>query len=210
MEERLSQILEKQLNNFFDVNKVDKLALKQFCIYANNETVALLHKVNNKYCLNYPLILNTTFSNGWTVFLYKLSNMLYKNNYIETASKIYYLNKIMNSKELFYEVEMPQNFFLDHPLGSVMGRAKYGEFFTFSQGCTVGENKGVYPRIGNFVTMMSNSKIVGKSIIGNNCIIAANTYVKDAIVPDNTIVFNNGKELVFKENKFDNAKNWIL
>lgn len=210
MEERLSQILEKQLNNFFEVGKIDKLALEQFSIDANNETVALLHRVNNKYCLNSPPVINTMFSNGYTVFLYKLSNKLYKNNYIETASKIYYLNKIMNSVELFYEVEMPQNFFLDHPLGSVMGRAKYGEFFTFSQGCTVGENKGVYPRIGNFVTMMSNSKIVGKSIIGNNCIIAANTYVKDAIVPDDTIVFNNGKELVFKENKFDNAKNWIL
>lgn len=204
------KILLKQLNNFFEVGKIDKLALEQFSIDANNETVALLHRVNNKYCLNSPLVINTTFSNGYTVFLYKLSNKLYKNNYIETASKIYYLNKIMNSVELFYEVEMPQNFFLDHPLGSVMGRAKYGEFFTFSQGCTVGENKGVYPRIGNFVTMMSNSKIVGKSIIGNNCIIAANTYVKDAIVPDDTIVFNNGKELVFKENKFDNAKNWIL
>lgn len=204
------KILLKQLNNFFEVGKIDKLALEQFSIDANNETVALLHRVNNKYCLNSPPIINTIFSNGYTVFLYKLSNKLYKNNYIETASKIYYLNKIMNSVELFYEVEMPQNFFLDHPLGSVMGRAKYGEFFTFSQGCTVGENKGVYPRIGNFVTMMSNSKIVGKSIIGNNCIIAANTYVKDAIVPDDTIVFNNGKELVFKENKFDNAKNWIL
>lgn len=204
------KILLKQLNNFFEVGKIDKLALEQFSIDANNETVALLHRVNNKYCLNSPPVINTTFSNGYTVFLYKLSNKLYKNNYIETASKIYYLNKIMNSVELFYEVEMPQNFFLDHPLGSVMGRAKYGEFFTFSQGCTVGENKGVYPRIGNFVTMMSNSKIVGKSIIGNNCIIAANTYVKDAIVPDDTIVFNNGKELVFKENKFDNTKNWIL
>lgn len=204
------KILLKQLNNFFEVGKIDKLALEQFSIDANNETVALLHRVNNKYCLNSPPVINTTFSNGYTVFLYKLSNKLYKNNYIETASKIYYLNKIMNSVELFYEVEMPQNFFLDHPLGSVMGRAKYGEFFTFSQGCIVGENKGVYPRIGNFVTMMSNSKIVGKSIIGNNCIIAANTYVKDAIVPDDTIVFNNGKELVFKENKFDNAKNWIL
>lgn len=204
------KVLLKQLNNFFEVGKIDKLALEQFSIDANNETVALLHRVNNKYCLNSPPVINTIFSNGYTVFLYKLSNKLYKNNYIETASKIYYLNKIMNSVELFYEVEMPQNFFLDHPLGSVMGRAKYGEFFTFSQGCTVGENKGVYPRIGNFVTMMSNSKIVGKSIIGNNCIIAANTYVKDAIVPDDTIVFNNGKELVFKENKFDNAKNWIL
>lgn len=210
MKERLLQHLEKQLNNFFEVGKIDKFALEQFCIDANNETVALLHRVNNKYCLNSPPVINTMFSNGYTVFLYKLSNKLYKNNYIETASKIYYLNKIMNSVELFYEVEMPQNFFLDHPLGSVMGRAKYGEFFTFSQGCTVGENKGIYPQIGNFVKMMSNSKIIGSSISGNNCIIAANTYIKDAVIPDNTIVFNDGNKLILKENKNDNQKDWIL
>lgn len=204
------KILLKQLNNFFEVSKIDKLAIGQICIDANNETVALLHRVNNKYCLNYPPVINTMFSNGYTVFLYKLSNMLYKNNYIETASKIYYLNKIMNSVELFYEVEMPQNFFLDHPLGSVMGRAKYGEFFTFSQGCTVGNNKGIYPQIGNFVKMMSNSKIIGGSIIGNNCIISANTYIKDAVIPDNTIVFNDGNKLIFKENKYNNQKDWLL
>lgn len=91
-----------------------------------------------------------------------------------------------------------------------MGRAKYSEFFTFSQGCTVGENKGIYPQIGNFVKMMSNSKIIGSSIIGNNCIIAANTYIKDAVIPDNTIVFNDGNKLIFKENKNDNQKDWIL
>lgn len=204
------KVLLKQLNNFFEVGKIDKLALEQFSIDANNETVALLHRVNNKYCLNSPPVINTMFSNGYTVFLYKLSNKLYKNNYIETASKIYYLNKIMNSVELFYEVEMPQNFFLDHPLGSVMGRAKYGEFFTFSQGCTVGNNKGIYPQIGNFVKMMSNSKIIGGSIIGNNCIISANTYIKDAVIPDNTIVFNDGNKLIFKENKYNNQKDWLL
>ena len=136
--------------------------------------------------------------------------MLYKNHYIDTAAKVYYLNKIMNNVELFYEVELPKYFFLDHPLGSVMGRAIYGEYFMFSQNCTVGNNKGVYPQIGNFVKMMSGSKVIGKSIIGDNCIISANTYIKDAIVPSNTIVFNEGDKLIFKENKFDNTKDWIL
>lgn len=150
------------------------------------------------------------FSNGYTIFLYKLSNLLYKNRYVDTAAKVYYLNKIMNNVELFYEVDLPKYFFLDHPLGSVMGRAVYGEYFTFSQNCTIGNNKGVYPQIGNFVCMMSGSKIIGKSIIGDNCIISANTYIKDAIVPSNTIVFNDGQKLIFKENKLDNMKNWVL
>lgn len=48
------KVLLKQLNNFFEVGKIDKLALEQFSIDANNETVALLHKVNNKYCLSSP------------------------------------------------------------------------------------------------------------------------------------------------------------
>ena len=51
--------------------------------------------------------------------------------------KFYYLNKIMNSVEMFYEVELPSVFCCDHPLGSVMGRARYSDFFYFSQGCTV-------------------------------------------------------------------------
>lgn len=58
--------------------------------------------------------------------------------------------------------------------------------------------------------MMSNSKIIGSSISGNNCIIAANTYIKDAVIPDNTIVFNDGNKLILKENKNDNQKDWIL
>ena len=116
----------------------------------------------------------------------------------------------MNNVELFYAIELPKYFFFFFPLGSVIGRGSIGEYFIFSQGCTIGENRGVYPKIGKFVYMMSNSKIVGNSIIGDNCIISANTYIKDAVVPSNTIVFNDGYKLIFKENKFDNTKNWIL
>lgn len=206
----IEKVIIKQLNNFFEITEADYIALNKLIAQANNETIDCLHKVNNKYCLNTPPVINTTFSNGYTIFLYKLSNLLYKNHYIETAAKVYYLNKIMNNVELFYEVDLPKYFFLDHPLGSVIGRGKIGEYFIFSQGCTIGENKGVYPRIGKFVYMMSDSKILGNSIIGDNCIISANTYIKDAMVPSNTIVFNDGQNLIFKENKLDNTKNWIL
>ena len=78
---------------------------------------------------------------------------------------------------------------LDHPVGSVLGRAQYGEFFSFSQNCTVGNNKGIYPVIGKNVGMLSGSKILGKCEIGDNVIVAANTYIKDQSVPPYSLVF---------------------
>lgn len=52
------------------------------------------------------------------------------------ADKIYYLNKMMNSVDLFYEIELPMHFGLEHPLGTIMGRAKFGDYFYFYQQCT--------------------------------------------------------------------------
>ena len=107
----------------------------------------------------------------------------------------------MSGADLYYEVELPEIFTCDHPVGSVMGRAKYGDFFSFTQGCTVGNNHGIYPVIGSHVSMKSNSKIIGNSHIGDNVIIAANTYVKDQDVPDNSLVFGCSPEIVIKPNK---------
>ena len=39
------------------------------------------------------------------------------------SDKLYALNKAMASVDLFYQVELPDIFTFDHPLGSVMGRA---------------------------------------------------------------------------------------
>ena len=105
---------------------------------------------------------------------------------------------MLHSADLYYEVELPQVFRLDHPVGSVMGRAKYGNNFFFCQGCTVGNNKGVYPVIGENVSMLSGSKILGKCDIGDNVTLSANSYVKDTDVPANTVVFGSSPKLIFK------------
>lgn len=204
-------LLEKQLSNFFFLDDIEKHFIEDSYKEVYAQTILCLSKNGNKYYQDIATRgLNPLHTNSWAVFLYKFSRYCFLAGKDELAGKMYYLNKILNSVELFYAVELPQVFSFDHPLGSVMGRAKYGEYFTFSQGCTVGNNKNVYPVIGDFVSMMSNSKILGNSVIGNNVIIAANTYIIDTNVPDNMIVFGQGKNLVFKENKIDNRKNWIL
>lgn len=147
------------------------------------------------------------YSTEYTVFLYWLSRELYLINDIEMATWIYYLNKSLHSVELFYEVKLPAIWYCEHPLGTVMGKAQYGDYFFFYQGCTVGGNFDHngnlnYPVIGEHVKMLSNSKIIGKSHIGNNVIVSANSYIKDSEVPDNVIVFGSSPNLNFKPNHF--------
>ena len=142
------------------------------------------------------------------IFLYWLSRELFLNRKSELADKVYYLNKALNSVELFYEVKLPDIWTCEHPLGSVMGKAVYGNYFSFYQGCTVGGNFKkdgtiIYPQIGHHVKMFSNSKILGNSNVGNNVIISANCYIKNQDVPNDTIVFGQSPNLTFKENDFE-------
>ncbi len=66
------------------------------------------------------------------------------------------------------------------------------------QNCTVGGNKGFYPTLGKNFRMMSGSKILGESNVGDNVTLAANTYVKDTDIPDNSLVFGNSPNLIIK------------
>lgn len=121
----------------------------------------------------------------------------------ETDS-IYYLNKIMHSCDWFYAISLPEVFFAEHPLGSVLGKADYGNQFFFYQGCTVGGNRDkagklYYPVIGENVLMYSNSSILGDAVIGNNVIISAGTIIVGENIPDNSIVFGRSPNLIIKK-----------
>lgn len=142
----------------------------------------------------------------YSIFLYYLANIFYKHGEIKKASFIYYLNKTLNCVELFYAIDLPEHFYMEHPLGSVMGRAQYGDYFLFYQGCTVGGNRSTYPTIGNHIIMYSNSKILGDCHIGNNVIIGANAYIKDMDIPDNSLVFGQCPKVIIKSDKPDLIK----
>ena len=139
-------------------------------------------------------------SGQYSIYLYYLANTIYKvNGDIELASKIYYLNKILHSVDWFYAIELPIVWGVEHPVGSVLGRAKYGDGFFIYQGCTVGGNKKKYPSLGHNVIMYSNSTILGNCIVGNNVILATGTTIKDEDIPNNCIVFGKSPHLIIKE-----------
>jgi serine O-acetyltransferase len=115
------------------------------------------------------------------------------------AKKVYYLNKIMHGLDVYYEVTLPETFQFNHPVGTVLGRAKYSNFLIVHQGVTIGGNMDlVYPNIGRGVILFPGSAVVGNSNIGDNNLISIGTIVRETNTPCNSIVYNKGSEVSFK------------
>lgn len=157
---------------------------------------------------------NPYHSVEYMIFLYYLAHIIFlQGSKTLVCDKLYYLNKMLNGVDLFYPIDLPKHFGAEHPLGSVMGRAKYGEYFYFYQNCTVGgvikEGREIYPVIGNNVELCSNSSVLGDCHIGNNVTIGAGALVKNQNVPDNSLVFGESPNIIIKEkkNNFTNFKN---
>ena len=209
----LETLIINQLKNLFLCNKVEAESIKKLipnAIIASE--FCFSHSKSTYYFKNENVFFNPFHSGQYAIFHYYLSHILSK--HFESnkllADKVYYLNKTLNSVEFFYEVKLPAIFFADHPIGSVMGRANYGDFFSFAQNCTVGNNKGIYPEIGKNVRLAAGSTILGNCKIGDNVIISANSYVKDTDIPDCSIVFGTYPNLVIKKKNVEYFKSPIV
>lgn len=198
-----SQLL-RQLTSFFILREDDKQLIhnKIWGVIFRCERCFSRNKNKYYHTPSGEVYFNPCHSGQYTISLYYFSNTVFRETGNRLlADKLYYLNKIMNGCDLYHEVNLPDYFTLDHPVGSVMGRAEYGEGFSFTQNCTVGNNKGIYPIIGNDVRMCANSSIIGNCRIGNNVTIGANSGVKDEDIPDNSIVFGHSPGLIIKQRK---------
>ena len=96
-------------------------------------------------------VFNPLMSVHWMIFLYRLSSIIYKNGDRQYADQVYYLNKIMHAVDWNYAIDLPIHFLCEHPLGSVLGKASYGDYFLIYQGTSVGgsvkDDKLYYPVI---------------------------------------------------------------
>lgn len=192
----LSNLVSTQLQNIFGISanidnyQDDVLKRLERCF----------RECGNKYYFSND---NSKFSPfhsvQYSIYLYYLANTIYRiKGENELSEQIYYLNKVMNSVDWYYQISLPDIFNAEHPLSSVMGRATYSNRFFFYQGCTVGGNKGEYPTMGENVIMYANSTIIGKSVIGDNVIISTGSIVKDDYIPENSIVFGQSPNLTIK------------
>jgi len=118
---------------------------------------------------------NNTILRKFLSFLYKL---------------LYKLVQIVTGIEFPCEVEIGENFLIDHFGGIVIsGYAKFGDNCRIRNGVVVGLKNltdPCAPQIGNNVDIGAGAKILGNIKIGNNVSIGANAVVLSD-VPDNAI-----------------------
>lgn len=100
-----------------------------------------------------------------------------------------------NGLEIGYTCKIGKGFYIGHPYNiTINDEAILGDNINIHKGVTIGqENRGKRkgaPTIGNCVWIGINATIVGKITIGNNVLIAPNTYVNRDI-PSDSVVFGN-------------------
>jgi serine O-acetyltransferase len=144
----------------------------------------------------------------YAMFLYLLSNTLFRDGTDpRLCEKVFYLNKLLNGVDVFYEVELPSIFCFCHPIGTVLGRAQYSDYFLVYQGCTIGaarelgSERNEYPILGKYVALYQGASVLGRCMIGDNCKIAANSLVLDQDVSDNQIYIGAPTQHILKENR---------
>lgn len=194
----LMDLVLKQLNNFFYTKPSARF--EDGVHNALRRVEESLSKTTNRYFLESGF--SPYHSAQYSIFLYYLSHDIGGGGMRAEADQVYYLNKIMNSVDWYWAIQLPNHFFVEHPLGSILGRASYGDYISIYQGVTIGGNrKGdhlYYPVLGDYTILYANSKILGKCNVGNYVIISADACIKDEDIPDYSIVFGTSPHLIIK------------
>ena len=120
-------------------------------------------------------------SDQYAIFLYYLANSAFREKPGHPiADKAYALNKALHALDAFYEVELPDIFAVQHPVGTVLGRATYSDYFICYHNCTVGANlDNDYPAFGRGVVMFGGSRVIGKTLVGDNTLVSTGAIVID-------------------------------
>lgn len=205
--DELAGYITRQLNQFFPDN--DVISQKEIERYINGvEEIAkkCFEGIPKKYFNeNGTIHFNHLQSDQYAMYLYMLGRYIYETSgEIAIPTKLYYLNKALHSVDIYFRTELPTVFLFVHPLGSILGRAKFADYFVMYQNCTVGcLNEGIFPEFKGKVILYANSSVLGNSKIGDNVCIAAGTSVINTDIPSNSIVLGEYPNYIIKENKKD-------
>ncbi|MES2501449.1 MAG: serine acetyltransferase [Pseudomonadota bacterium] len=135
---------------------------------------------------------------------YTINNVLLRKICSFVYKFLYKLVQILTGIEMPCEVEVGDNFLIDHFGGIVIsGYAKFGDNCRIRNGVVVGLKnvaEPCAPQIGNNVDIGAGAKILGNIKIGNNVNIGANSVVLTD-VPDNAIAVGVPAVIKMKKNK---------
>lgn len=137
--------------------------------------------------------------------LYRRSRELYLVGRQAEAMAYYRRIRAEHGCELFYEVDLPSEMKLVHPLGSVLGRAAYASHLVVYQGVSVGSTVDhERPVFTGPCVLFPHSGVIGPVTVGKNVWITAGNIVealpgKPFTIPDNCLVVTTGDGRLYLE-----------
>mgnify|MGYP000728141847 CR=1 FL=1 len=153
---------------------------------------------------------SATHYSSHALLLYQIARECYLSGRKDLAEKVYFLNVATTATDLYYEVELPIRTGCEHPLGTVIGRASFSRessLFFYNQNLIGGnfktEGQTIYPNIEGNLYMFPRSSLVGDVTVEGSVILGNSTYVKDAGLLCDVIVFGSSPKLTFKSLKSD-------
>lgn len=199
-EQSLAEYLSRQLGHFFPDGGETLAGLRRHL----PEAAARLETCIGGVRIWEPGSFDPLHTEQNTIFLYYLANTVWRREQdAQLATKVYYLNKALNSFNCYYEVELPDVFFVGHSLGIVLSRARYSRYFAVYQNSTVGWNAGVGPEFEEGVVMFPNTFVLGKCRVRKGTVLAQGTNLIDEDTEPGRIVSRRGEQLQFSQPRRD-------
>ncbi|MCT7958218.1 hypothetical protein [Laspinema palackyanum] len=177
-------------------------SLKQFLKDAMDRIDYCFSHIHRKYYRNEgKVVFNHLNTDHMASLLYFLGNTVWQaTGDEELPTRLFYLNKILHSLDLYFSVQMPKVFMLVHPVGTVIGQAEYSDYLVIYQNVTIGSDDGLYPKLGKEVIFYAKSSLVGNCHVGNNIVFGSNSFLINTDIPDDTIVVGRYPNHRFKPN----------
>jgi serine O-acetyltransferase len=165
-----------------------------------DEALERLHRCINACAPWRPDEFNVLQSSQHVTFLYFLSHTIWtRSGDTEAPTRLFLMNKAFNGIDLFYEIAMPEVFYIGHSVGIVLAKATYGNHLVLYQGTTVGRHKDQIPVIGERVVLYPGSAVAAGSVIEDDVVISQGVRAINKHVPRGMIAFAGaGGELVLR------------
>ena len=154
---------------------------------------------------------NVLQSSQHTIFLYYLANTIWRRSGdTAAATRLFLMNKAFNAIDLFYEIEMPEVFYIGHSVGIVLAKATYGNYLVLYQNSTVGRHKDQIPVIGDRVVLYPNTAVIGRALVGDDAVVSQGVSIVNRSVPPGQIAFRGtGSDLAFQPRPDDLLKEYF-
>ncbi|CAA6605838.1 Serine O-acetyltransferase [Rhodospirillaceae bacterium LM-1] len=187
----LVEYVSRQMETFFPDGPVDRKALLRFA----EEALARLEHCHSNIAWQYYRsegmpIFDHQHTDHWAAYLYLLGNCINRGGGdIRTADKSYALNRALHGIDVYHSVELPPVFLFSHPVGTVIGKAKFDDFFAICQNCYIGGDQFDHmPTIGRGVVLYAGASVIGPCNIGGNCVVSPGAIV-ETDVPKGSMVY---------------------